>query len=65
MTEVKLKYFEPKLQYHEGFYAAGNAIPWDENASDDWKEGYVDGEYSLYGESEHHCRTAMSWDCLK
>ena len=27
------------MEYHEGFYAVGNNIPFDENKSKDWKEG--------------------------
>lgn len=42
--------FDRKLEYHEGYYAAGNDIPYDENASEAWKEGYRDGCASLFGD---------------
>ena len=42
--------FTWKLEYHEGYYAAGNEIPFDESKSDAWKEGYRDGEATLYGD---------------
>lgn len=42
-----------KIEYHEGYYSVGNNIPFDNNKSEAWKEGYIDGEYSIYGESEH------------
>lgn len=41
-----------KFEYHEGYYAAGNNISYDENKSDAWKEGYADGIASLYGDEE-------------
>ena len=46
--------FDKKLEYHEGFYAAGNDIPYDENASEAWKEGYRDGCEALYGDDDYH-----------
>ena len=40
------------IEYHEGYYAAGNGIPYDEHASEAWKEGYGDGIATLYGDDE-------------
>lgn len=39
-----------KMEYHDGYYSAGNNIPYDKNKSELWKEGYKDGYYSLYDE---------------
>lgn len=36
-----------KLEYHEGYYAAGNGIPFDESWSDAKKEGYRDGKATI------------------
>ena len=36
-----------KLEYHEGYYAAGNDISFDESWSDSKKEGYRDGKRAL------------------
>ena len=44
--------FDRKLEYHEGYYAAGNDIPYDENASEAWKEGYYDGYLALFGDDD-------------
>ena len=41
-----------RLEYHEGYYAAGNGIKFDDKKSDAWKEGYRDGERSLYGDDD-------------
>ena len=39
-----------KHEYHEGFYAVGNGIEFNNKMSDAWKEGYKDGEFALYGD---------------
>ena len=39
-----------KIEYHEGYYAAGNGIPYDDAWSDAKKEGFRDGIASLYGD---------------
>ena len=44
------EYMKRKFEYHEGYYAVGNNIPYDENQTDSWKEGYRDGYYSIYDE---------------
>ncbi|MBQ6520570.1 MAG: hypothetical protein IJI14_17815 [Anaerolineaceae bacterium] len=41
---------ERKFEYHEGFYAAGNGIPFDASWSAARQEGYQDGIQSLYGD---------------
>ena len=46
MTEEEKRKFE----YHEGYFCAGNGIPFDENQSEDWKEGYQDGMATLNGD---------------
>lgn len=52
-TEKELiKRMNYKLEYHEGYYAAGNGIPYDEAWSNARKEGYCDGIASLYGNDE-------------
>ena len=38
-----------KREYHEGYYAAGNNIPFDENKSQAWKDGWNDGFESING----------------
>lgn len=43
MTEEEKR----KIEYHEGYFCAGNGIPFDENQSEDWKEGYLDGMATL------------------
>lgn len=42
------------MEYHEGFYAVENNIPFDENKSKDWKEGWNDGWYSLYSDDDYY-----------
>ena len=39
-----------KLEYHDGYYCAGNNIPYDKNQTESWKEGWKDGYYSIYEE---------------
>lgn len=39
------------FEYHEGYYAVGNGIPFDKNQSKDWQEGWKDGYYSLYDDN--------------
>lgn len=39
-----------KLEYHEGYYAAGNGIPFDESWSDAKKEGYRYGKRTINGD---------------
>ena len=46
MTEEEKR----KIEYHEGYFCAGNGIPFDENQSEDWKEGYQDGMATLNGD---------------
>lgn len=41
-----------KFEYHEGYYAAGNNIPYDPEQTDAWKEGWLDGMASLNGDDE-------------
>lgn len=41
---------EYKLEYHEGRYAVCNGIPFDENKSQGWKDGWHDGYEYLYGD---------------
>lgn len=41
-----------KVEYHEGYYAAGNNIPFDENKSQEWKDGWNDGFESIYGDTD-------------
>lgn len=41
-----------RLEYHDGYFSAGNDIPFDENQSEAWKEGYRDGWESLYGDDD-------------
>ena len=43
MTEEEAR----KIEYHEGYFCAGNGIPFDENQSEAWKEGYQDGMATL------------------
>ncbi len=43
-----------KIEYHEGYFCAGNGIPFDENQSEDWKEGWNDGWHSLYGDDDYY-----------
>lgn len=52
MQEEKISesYLKRKLEYHEGYYAAGNGIPFDESWSPAQQEGYHDGIQSIYGE---------------
>lgn len=45
--EEKMKW---KIEYHDGYYSAGNDIPFDENKSMAWKEGCWDGMATLMGE---------------
>ena len=42
------------IEYHEGYYAVGNNIPFDENKSKDWKEGWNDGWHALYGDDDYY-----------
>ena len=37
-----------KMEYHEGYYAAGNGIAFDETKSKAWQEGYDDGIAAIY-----------------
>lgn len=46
MTEEEKR----KIEYHVGYFCAGNGIPFDENQSEDWKEGYQDGMATLNGD---------------
>lgn len=41
-----------KIEYHEGYYAAGNNIPFDEDQTEAWKEGWHDGYQSIYGDDD-------------
>lgn len=43
-------HLKSKLEYHEGYYAAGNGIPFDASWSAAQQEGYADGILSLYGD---------------
>ena len=36
-----------KMEYHEGYYAAGNGIPFDESWSDAKNEGSRDGKATI------------------
>ena len=47
-----MNYLEYKLEYHEGYFAAGNNIPYSEDKTEAWKEGYRDGKATLYGGDE-------------
>lgn len=47
--EISESYLKYKFEYHEGFYAAGNGIPFDKSWSHARQEGYLDGIQSLYG----------------
>lgn len=38
-----------KFEYHEGVYAAGNDIPFDENKSQAWQDGWKDGNATING----------------
>ena len=38
-----------ELEYHEGMYAVGNDIPFDETKSQAWKDGWNDGYGTLNG----------------
>ena len=49
---ISEKLMEYKIEYHEGYYAAGNNIPFDESWSEARKEGYRDGIASLYGDDD-------------
>ena len=49
MTEEEIR----KIEYHEGYFCAGNGIPFDENQSENWKEGWSDGWNSLYGDDDY------------
>ena len=48
MTKEEMR----KIEYHEGYFCAGNGIPFDENQSEDWKEGYLDGMATLNCDQE-------------
>ena len=52
VKEVVMDYLEYKLEYHEGYFAAGNNIPYSEDKTEAWKEGYRDGKATLYGGDE-------------
>ena len=56
MTEEEKR----KIEYHEGYFCAGNGIPFDENQSEDWKEGYQDGMATLNGDQNN-----MTFDILQ
>ena len=41
-----------RFEYHEGYYAAGNGVSFDEHQSEAWKEGYRDGFKTIYGDDD-------------
>lgn len=48
MTEEER--IKKKIDYHEGYFCAGNGFPFDESQSEDWKEGYRGGIATLNGD---------------
>ena len=39
-----------RTEYLEGYMAAGNGIPFDENQSKAWKDGWNDSYEGMYGD---------------
>ena len=41
-----------KVEYLIGYMAAGNGIPFDENQSNAWKDGWNDSYEGMYGDDD-------------
>ena len=41
-----------RTQYLDGYMSAGNGIPFDENKSQAWKDGWSDSSEAMYGDDD-------------